>query len=182
MNEKELELARKGYTELMQQREKELKEKEIKLESLEENPIVSEYKRISYDVSDEGKRASKNSVLEKSFGVIAQNTKRNDNIYVFIGYYGIANTDSFAVPLSVNNPHVRYNYYVNLETLGIKKVDKEKNEIFEKQNIIIYLDEPSVYHHIGFYRKKFNELRNMYFEHLIDKSQEEAIKQIIKKR
>jgi len=181
VNSEEIQLARNKYNELMEQRKKELKEKEDKIIILKQDEKVAEYVKLSYDVSEEGKKASKNNILEKSFGEIAKNTEKNDNIYVFIGYYGAASPNHLA-PLSEKNPHVRYKYCVNLETTDIVVVEINKTSEFEKDNIVLYLDDPKNYHHIGFYREKLNELRNKYFEYLVNNSQKEAIKQIIKKR
>lgn len=181
MNEKELKLARNKYNELMKQNQEETKEKENKIKVLKEDSKVNEYIELSYDVSEEGQKSSKNRILEKSFGEIAKETEKNDNIYVFVGYYGLS-SQNYLVPLSEKNPHARYLYFVNLETTDIVAIQKEKTEYFFSSNVVLYLDDPKKYHHVSFYREKFNDLRNKYFSYLVEDTQKEAIKQIIKKR
>ena len=181
MNDNEVQLARKKYNQLIEKRNKKIREQETRMEEITNNSKVDEYIILSNEVSEEGKNKSKNRVIEESFDEFAKNTKENANIYVFLGYYGTNSQDCLS-PIAENNPYARYKYYANLETTSITVVDRKKCSEFENNNVVIFLDEEKNYHHIGFYREKYNELRNKYFEYLITNSQEESIKQITKKR
>ena len=54
--------------------------------------------------------------------------------------------------------------------------------MFEQENIVFCFDSTGVYSAGYFYCDCIKELRKQFFENLITKSQEEAIKQLIKKR
>jgi len=177
MNKIIIEKARNKYIELVKAKAELEEVKKILLMEKQTDKIK---KCLGVIEREESKIPSEDEILRYSFYNVEEE-ELTCNIYVFIGYYGAASPNHLA-PLSEKNPHVRYKYCVNLETTDIVVVEINKTSEFEKDNIVLYLDDPKNYHHIGFYREKLNELRNKYFEYLVNNSQKEAIKQIIKKR
>ena len=71
--------------------------------------------------------------------------------------------------------------YRDLETCKFKYIKSSKSQKFEDKNKIIYLDD-NVTNDSYFYLKNFNELRAYFFGQLVDNSQEEVIKQLVKEK
>lgn len=181
MNNKEIELARKKYDKLIPAQQKEnLEQLREELRILMENPDVKKYLELSSLVEEENEKIS--SVVEQTFGKIATKTKDSSNLLVFIGFYSSSLPTGCLSPLKMKNPHARYKYYINIETFEIISVLVNEAEDFEKRNNVIYLDAPSNHHHSNFYLIGCEKIRTEFFKQLIDKPQDEVIKQFVKKR
>ena len=109
------------------------------------------------------------------------NKENSKDIYMFLGYYNMYSY-GILIPLYESNQYSRHICYANLETAEIITIDRNLKTKFEKENIVIYFDDPKQYHTFEFYQEKFTELRNEYFSHLANNTKEESIKQIIKTR
>ena len=122
--------------------------------------------------------------IKEAFNMIALNTEECANIYIFIGYYSNSNIVENKISSSIakTNPYSKYKYYVNIETCEIKCISIKNSLEFEEKNKIIFLDNEEVYHSKMFYKNKFNEIRNEYFQELTKKPQEEAVKKFIKQK
>ncbi|MDO4963391.1 MAG: hypothetical protein Q4E75_04770 [bacterium] len=90
-----------------------LKEIRVKLNNLKKDPDVKKYISLSIFISEyTEKTSSRKSLINSSFGLIAENSNINNDIWAFIGKIDI-------------------NYeYINLETNKQVKLDKKSNEEF----------------------------------------------------
>lgn len=144
-----------------------LKEIRVKLNNLKKDPDVKKYISLSIFISEyTEKTSSRKSLINSSFGLIAENSNINNDIWAFIGKIDI-------------------NYeYINLETNKQVKLDKKSNEEFQKNHKIFYIahkNEPVTKEKYTRNKEIFNNIRISYFESLLTDSNEYFINNIIDK-
>jgi len=171
MNEKELTTARNKYKNFVEEKRKleELKQSLLASTNIKDCETDIEFLNNMIDLNN------KLNIINRSFSSIARNTKNSNKIFVSMGIYPAVNF------LTKKDTKKKYMVYRDLETCKFKYIKSSKSQKFEDKNKIIYLDD-NVTNDSYFYLKNFNELRAYFFGQLVDNSQEEVIKQLVKEK
>ena len=174
MTEEEIKIAKERYKNFLNE-EEELKKDEKRLEELKNDPKVIEYldlqryfKRIEpFDYS-----------ISNAFSNVAYYTKESNEILVYIG--------QMEFNFNYSNQYVDSNgdfaIYRDLETSTYYKVRPECVEEFEKKHNVIHVEDGKKEYGKSTYEKGYQKLRDEFFQKLMDKPQEEAVKELFSER
>jgi len=165
MNEREIELARKRYNSLLEERNA-LETKKSRILELENNPLVKEYLGLKEEVKNNKQKLSDDSIVISAFSGIAAHTKDSNKLLINIGE---------------GNSNV---FYIDLETDEMYSVKLFEKKEFEKNNKIIYLNNKNdnwYLLNLNANLNKINRLRIKFFESVLEKTQDEAVDEILNK-
>lgn len=151
------------------------------LKELEQNPSVNQYIELarSLNMLKEIKFDNDEELAFKAFHFIAQDTKKSNQIYVFMGTY-IQNLFGKDIRTYINicSPqHYAYNLYLDLETMKERKISLSIFKEFENKNIII---KPH-YRNFEECKRYYNNLRTEFLSQLVKDSQEDVVHNFVKK-
>lgn len=180
MNNKELELAKSKYSDLMLLKQK-LEQAKIQKEKFEEDPLIKEYLELINFISLNEQKVESDNIILECFDDLARKTVASSKIYVCIGRYlfnvknGKITSESGGYPWDAKE-------YRDIETMKSICVSIDKIEEFEKQNKIIFLEKEKEYGGASrnkFYNNKFKEIRKMYLKILLENSEEKSVQKIL---
>lgn len=168
MNEKEIKKVKEKYIDLCN--------KQKRILELQQNKLVKEYVELT---NTYGNLVNEN-IVYKAFSEVAVNTTENNNIYVYNKSYRYYAGEGVEI---IDEKRPDYIRYENLETGKFLDIKSNNKENFEKNNIVIYLDQ-TVYSNEFCFDKEYainvNQLRNKFFELLFIKPIDEAIEELLK--
>jgi len=174
MNQKELELAKKRYNILLNEK-KQLQQKKDKILELEKNPIIQEYLNLTSEIKSKEEKLDESCVILSAFSQSASRTKESNKLLVNIGGYCCDNVLGIR-KVTINK--AKYIRYIDLETDEVYDIEPDKKDEFEQQNKIIYLNNGN---RDLFSLKMIKELRIEFFKELLIKEQDQVINEMLKK-
>ena len=182
MTEKEIKLAREKYSQVVSSRKKEnLRQMKNELSMLEQNYIVKRYIELKNEITTVENEINNPKNISFAFDEISLQTKKSSNLYLSIGYFSIVTSLENFVSLSEDNPNIHYKYYINVETGKLDVISLENVKKFEEDNIVVDSKLVLTKKGKGNFFEKLNQIRNVYFNYLLEEEQQIAIQKTKKK-
>ena len=162
IKDREFELGRRKYLNLLKRKRKYLKKKS-RFYELMKDPLIKEYLELSIFLSEHTDEEYDDDLLIiKAFDKLAKKTEFSRGLYFYIGED------------KTNNKIL----LVNIETKKEIEVTLDSFETLKQHNNVIIIENKN--NEADFYDKKFIEVRNAYLGSLKDLDQDEAKEKILK--
>ena len=160
MNDREFNLGRQKYRNLLKRRKKYFEKKQRFYDLLKE-PLIKEYIEIALFLSEHSdEEFDLNLLATKAFDKLAKKTEWSFGIYMYIGK---------------TNNLIRL---INIETLKKVEVSLESYENLKRHDCIVFIENENKID--NFYENKILEIRNEYLSSLTELDQESAKQKILK--
>ena len=179
MDTKEIDAARKRYSEILKEKQQ-LENIKNRIIELEQDSNVREYINLVNLINKENRPFNEESMAYEAFYDISKKTKYSNQIFVYMGAYQIS---VYNMTQLVYEKDADYISYEDLET-GLRcNIDPCEKSKFENNHKVIYLNKSIINPMTcsgDYYKEGITKLRGMFFKRLLNQTQDEIIKQLVK--